>query len=118
MPTVLVVDDDPALTGLLTLFLNDAGYKAVAVNSSKRALEIIQRSPPDVILLDLMMPVVSGSTLCKEVKASEITRHIPIIVISGDGRADTKWVEAGADACIIKPFDLDDVLEHIKRLCE
>lgn len=117
MTKILVVDDDPSLTGLLTLFLNDAGYKAIAVNSGKRALEMIKQDPPDVVLLDLMMPMVSGSVVCREIRASEATRHIPVVVISGDGKADTKWIEAGADACIIKPFDLDEILDYIKKFC-
>lgn len=117
MPRVLVVDDDSALTGLLTLFLRDAGYDAVAANSGPRALEIIQERPPDVVLLDLMMPLVSGSTVCREIKTNETTRHIPVIVVSGDGRADTKTAEVGADACIVKPFELDEVLDNIRKFC-
>lgn len=118
MPRVLIVDDDPALTGLLTLFLRDAGYDTLAANSGQRALEMVQHDPPDVILLDLMMPIVSGSAVCRQIKADEATRHIPIIVVSGDGRADFKTAEVGADACIVKPFELDDVLESIKKFCD
>lgn len=117
MPRVMIVDDDPALTGLLTIFLRGAGYETVVANSGQRALDLILHHQPDVILLDLMMPIVSGSTVCKEIRANQNTRHIPIIVVSGDGRADTKTAEVGADACIVKPFELDDVLERIRKFC-
>ncbi len=117
VPTVLVVDDDPALTGLLTLFLRDAGYETIAANSGQRALEMVLQQRPDVVLLDLMMPIVSGSTVCREIKSNEATKHIPVIVISGDGRADTKTADVGADACIVKPFELDEVLLNIRKFC-
>lgn len=118
MERILIVDDDPSVTRLLATLLTDEGYDAVPTTSGQRALEIVRENPPRVILLDLMMPVVSGSMICQRLKSDEATRHIPIVVISGDGRAPDKVREIGADDFLLKPFDLDDVIGRVRMWCD
>ncbi len=110
MNSVLVVDDDPAIANLLGALLIEEGFNAITATSGQQALEIVSANPPDLVLLDLMMPKVSGSAICIQLKADPLTRHIPVIIISGDAKAAQKVLEIGADGLISKPFDLDEVL--------
>ncbi len=117
MARILIVDDDPSITNLLATLLEEEGYETVTANSGQRALEVVRRDPPDAVLLDLMMPVVSGSVVCQQLKGNEKTRPIPVIIVSGDGHADRKTELAGADAFITKPFELDTILDCVRKFC-
>ncbi|MBI4317410.1 MAG: response regulator [Chloroflexi bacterium] len=117
MAMILIVDDDPALTRLLALWLENEGYETATANSGPDALEIARRDRPDAILLDLMMPMVSGLAVCRELKGDERTCAIPVVIISGDGHADKKTELVGANACIVKPFDLDEVVATVRKFC-
>lgn len=117
MNRVLVVDDDPAVTNLLATLLFEEGFSPITTTSGQEALQILRTDTPDLVLLDLMMPFVSGSMVCKQLKADEATKHIPVIVISGDGRAQKKVHEIGADDFVLKPFDLDDVINRVRHWC-
>lgn len=107
-PLVLVVDDLEENTRILGEFLTPQGFRVITAGNGKEAIDLIARTPPDVILLDLIMPGMDGFEVCQAVKTSPSTRHIPVIVITGltERRANIKAVEAGADDFITKPFDV------------
>jgi putative two-component system response regulator len=92
---------------VLTRFLLPMGFEVAGVKSGEEALVQVEQFPPDVILLDLMMPGLNGFDVCRQLKQSDRTRHIPIIIITGisDKQANVEAVEAGADDFLIKPFD-------------
>ncbi|MBI2424077.1 MAG: response regulator [Candidatus Hydrogenedentes bacterium] len=104
---ILVVDDLPENTQILKRFLAPMGYTVFAVSNGTDALNFVEKTPPDVILLDLMMPGMNGFEVCRRLKGQIHTRHIPIIIITGlsDKEANVKAVTAGADDFLIKPFD-------------
>jgi putative two-component system response regulator len=104
---ILVVDDLADNVRLLESFLAARGYEVHGANNGREALEFVAQAPPDVILLDLIMPGMDGFEVCQRLKSDETTRHIPVIIISGvsDKDANISAIEAGADDFLIKPFD-------------
>ena len=106
-PHVLAVDDLRENTDLLRAFLKPKGFHVTAAFSGAEALAAVEASPPDVILLDLMMPDMNGYEVCRRVKQDPVTRHVPVIVITGlaEREANIQAVEAGADDFLLKPFD-------------
>jgi two-component system response regulator MtrA len=116
--SVLVVDDDPWICGMLSTLLGGEGYSVTEATDGKQGLQLAARNEPDVILLDLAMPGESGLDVLHSLKGSTSTRNIPVIVVSGH----TKWVhgiEAGhADGVIQKPFDLMELLTTVEQATE
>jgi CheY-like chemotaxis protein len=110
---VLIVDDDPAVTEVLSLLLEDSGYLTSVAFNGQHALESIMKAPPDVVLLDLQMPVMSGWELHYTLR-----RHglgLPIVFMTAGQDAMVEATRHGADGYLSKPFDLDDVLEVVGR---
>ncbi len=107
-PTILIVDDQEQNARILQRILQPNGYKVVAVSSGKAALRYVDQAPPDVILLDLMMPEMNGFEVCQRLKQDRKTHHIPVIIITGltEREANIKALEAGADDFLVKPFDV------------
>ena len=112
---MLVVDDDPALRRLLESSLPDAGYQVQSVIEAQAALETVIQQPPDVILLDLMLPGMDGFTLCKQLR--EWTT-VPIIMLTA--RAAEKDVvlglQLGADDYVTKPFRANELIARIEAV--
>ncbi|HOZ48642.1 MAG TPA: response regulator [Candidatus Hydrogenedentes bacterium] len=106
-PTILVVDDIDDNVRILKAFLSRRGYEVHGVHDGQAALDFVAQSPPDVILLDLVMPRVDGFEVCQRLKSNEATRHLPIIIITGvtEKEANVRALEAGADDFVLKPFD-------------
>jgi two-component system response regulator CpxR len=109
-PNVLVVDDDEAIRQVISEVLRDEGYSVVCVENGVQALrELHKEDHPDVVLLDLMMPVMSGWEVLEELQSSERLSRIPIVVVSA-------MAAPGACAHLPKPIDLDLLLETVGRL--
>lgn len=104
---ILVVDDLPENALVLKSFLTPLGYELHAATNGEDALKMVADNPPDVILLDLMMPGMDGFEVCRRLKHDPKTHHIPVIIITGmsDRDSNVRAVEAGADDFLIKPFD-------------
>lgn len=104
---VLVVDDDALNRRLLTATLAREGYRTSSANDGTQALEALREDPPDVILLDIVMPGIDGFAVLEEIKADESLRHLPVIMISGvdDTESVVRCLEMGADDFLPKPFD-------------
>lgn len=116
---VLVVDDNVVLTTLLMDMLNGK-YEASMAQSGAVALEMIAESPPDLILLDIHMPGLSGFQVCTRLKGAEATREIPIIFLTADNEstAKIKGLELGAIDYITKPFNRHEVLVRVHNQLE
>jgi len=106
-PIILVVDDFVENTRILEKFLRPRGYNVVSVQTGEAALGVVDTAPPDLILLDLMMPGLDGFEVCQRLKQNRATQHIPIIIITGISAKDAnvRSLEAGADDFLVKPFD-------------
>ncbi|NNG36678.1 MtrAB system response regulator MtrA [Nakamurella aerolata] len=112
-PRVLVVDDDPALAEMLTIVLRGEGFDAVVVRDGARAVDAFHDTNPDLILLDLMLPGVSGLDICKEIRQES---GVPIIMLTA--KTDTVDVvlglESGADDYVMKPFKPKELTARIR----
>ena len=116
--TILIVDDSPDNIQLLSGILKQH-YKVKAATRGDRALKIAQKTPPpDLILLDVVMPEMDGYEVCQQLKNNPQTMDIPVVFISGNISAEEqqKGLDAGAEAYMGKPVDSSKLLETIERL--
>ncbi|XZN91843.1 MAG: response regulator [Microcoleus sp.] len=113
---ILVVDDTPANLRLLAGILNGKGYKVRPVPNGELALSAARGMPPDLILLDIMMPEMNGYEVCQKIKADERTRDIPVIFISAinDVLDKVKAFAVGGVDYITKPFQVEEVLVRVE----
>ena len=103
MTLVLVVDDDQDLAEMLGIVLNGAGIDVDLVSRGDEALEVFRNNPPDLVLLDVMLPGLDGIEVCKQIRAESM---VPIVMLSakGDTHDVVRGLEAGADDYMVKPF--------------
>ena len=115
---ILVVDDSSTNIVLLEAILNGQGYNIETAQSVKEAYQIIKKEVVNLILLDLLMPRVSGYDFLKEIKNSESTRDIPVIIVSAvaDPENRKKSIELGAVDFIDKPIDIQNFIERIEAI--
>ncbi|MBF0101196.1 MAG: response regulator [Desulfobacterales bacterium] len=113
---ILIVDDTPENITVLKQLLTDHGYRARPAINGEVALHVAHNMPPDIILLDIMMPGMDGYEVCRRLKADELTREIPVIFMSalGEGVDKVKAFEIGAVDYITKPFRAEEVLARLK----
>lgn len=117
---ILIIDDEIDIVDLIKLRLEADDYSVMPLYTSSRAMEIVKREKPDLILMDVMMPDMDGYEVCKELKASDETRNIAIILFTAkpQHKESIKDVSksVGADDYILKPFEIPDLLIKIERL--
>jgi CheY-like chemotaxis protein len=111
---ILIVDDEAPIRELLAAVLHDVGYRTVVAQHGHQALEVVAHERPDLIISDLMMPVLKGRGLCQRLKANPATQGIPIILMTSAGHEQARGVPA--DAYLDKPFDLDE-MEALVQAC-
>jgi two-component system, chemotaxis family, chemotaxis protein CheY len=118
VPTVLVVDDDGDIRDALCLVLRHSGYKVLAATNGQEALSRLRADGPiHLILLDMMMPVMDGWGFRKSQPEGPAFVQIPVVVLTGDGRASAKAAAIGAAGYLKKPVDLGDLLEVVAQHC-
>ena len=117
---ILIVDDDPDMVELLQTSFTGAGYSVRTATSGSQALATARRSPPDVVLLDLIMPEVNGFTVCQTLRREPATASVPIILITALPGEFPRMagLEAGADAYLRKPFDVEDLILRVDELLQ
>ena len=113
---VLVVDDEEQIRELLANFLAGEGYEVILASNGKKAIELVEREDPQLILLDVKMPYTDGIEVCKRLKAEKKTGLIPVIVMTALSDRKTEAVEARADDFVDKPFDLAELSVRVKSL--
>lgn len=113
--TVLVVDDDPVQTRLLESRLTENGYQTTVSTEAAEGLQIAMDQKPDLIILDVMMPIINGYNFCKLLKTENLEKRIAIILLtSRDDKEDVEiGLEMGADAYLTKPVNMEELLRTI-----
>jgi DNA-binding response OmpR family regulator len=111
---ILIVEDDPALLRGLKDNFEAHGYEVRTANDGQKALEALSQAPPDLLLLDLMLPKVNGYDICKSVRARQL--DLPIIMLTAKGQEDdiVRGLELGADDYVTKPFSIRELLARVK----
>lgn len=115
---VLVVDDEPDIRDVLRITLEAEKYEVIEAENGEEAIKIITQKTPDLVLLDYKMPKMDGREVCRRIKKDILLRHLPIIMVTGKGEITDKvdGIDAGADDYIVKPFDPEELLAHIKMI--
>jgi CheY-like chemotaxis protein len=112
---ILVVDDDSDIRDMMELVLQMRGYDVVSARDGEDAIEQLQRGPrPSLVLLDLMLPRIDGVEVVRTIKADPRLAPIPVVIISGDTAAREKARQGGADACLLKPIELDELVHTVR----
>jgi two-component system sensor histidine kinase/response regulator len=113
---ILIVDDSATNVFLLESVLNEYGYKAITANSAKEAFKAIEKKHPDLILIDILMPQISGFEFIKTIKRNPLLGSIPIIAVSAitDEESIREVIKAGANLFVNKPIIISDLLDKIK----
>ena len=119
-PRVLIVEDEPNIVLSLEILLHRAGYETVSAGDGEEALELMRRTRPDVVLLDIMLPKRNGYEVCRAVKSDAALSSIPVIMLTAKGQEVEilKGLELGASAYIAKPFGNAEVLEAVRAALE
>ncbi len=120
MKKILVVDDDRIQIRLLEGVLGDSGYKVTTACEAAEGLQLAMDSGPDLIILDVMMPIINGYNFCRLLKSEEQQKHIPIIFLTSRDEEDDIQIgrEMGAEAYLTKPVNVGELLEKIKDLIQ
>jgi CheY-like chemotaxis protein len=111
---ILVVDDDPDLLQLVRMVLTNNGYSVRTADNGSQALEAVARRMPDLILLDMRMPVMNGWEFARELRARH-ERIPPLMVVTAAEDAAARASEIGARGFIAKPFNVGQILESVRR---
>mgnify|MGYP002620201224 CR=1 FL=1 len=116
MPLVLVVDDEPAQRALLSYNLEASGYRVATAGDGEEAMLVIAEEAPDVILLDWMLPRLSGIEVCRQIKARPEARDAAVIMVSARSEEvdRIRGLETGADDYITKPYSINELLARVR----
>ncbi|MBI1920223.1 MAG: response regulator [Geobacter sp.] len=115
---ILIVEDEESLLKLESILLSTRGYNVTAVLDGKAALEEVDKNPPDLVLLDIMLPLVDGFEVCRRIKTNPATKDIPVVMLTAKKSKEDmeRGVAVCADAYITKPFKSAMVVEVIEGL--
>ena len=116
--TILVVEDEPAIQELIAVNLSFAGHKVLRADDAEQARVLIDAELPDLILLDWMLPGLSGLQMARQLRSDERTKEVPIIMLTAKGEETDKveGLESGADDYITKPFSPKELMARIKAV--
>lgn len=118
MSQILIVEDEPDLAGTLAYNLERESWSTSTAGSGERALEILEAGGIDLVILDLMLPGLSGIEVCRRLRQSETTRRIPVLMLTARGEEIDRVVgfEVGADDYVVKPFSIRELLWRVRAL--
>jgi len=112
---ILVVDDEPQLALAVKIRLQSVGYQVVTAGDGRQALELVERERPDLIILDVLMPVMDGYSCLRELNTKYGRGTIPILILTARDRMKDLFELEGIEDYVIKPFDHKDLLIRIER---
>jgi DNA-binding response OmpR family regulator len=117
---ILIADDEPSIVAAVEFLLQRNGYEVHVARNGDEALKLVEDCNPDLVLLDVMMPVRSGYEVCTRIRERADWRHIKIIMLTAKGRDAevSKGLAMGADVYVTKPFSTRELMAKIKELLE
>src|ERR1700677_725146 len=118
MARVLVIEDEADLQQVLDYNLRQAGHEVLAATRGQDGLKLAREQHPDLVLLDLMLPDVSGNEVCKSLKRSEATAHTPVMMMTARGEEIDRVLgfELGADDYVVKPFSVRELVLRVRAV--
>jgi DNA-binding response OmpR family regulator len=119
-PRVLIVDDEPNIVVALEYLMRQNGFEVRAARNGDEALAAVLEFHPDVVLLDVMMPVKDGYQVAQKIRDDPQLAHMKIIMLTAKGRESevSKGLAVGADAYVTKPFSTQDLVAQVKRMLD
>lgn len=111
----MIADDDPGIVDAIEMLLEFEGYEVNSTVDGRTVLDM-KDALPDLLLLDIWMSGEDGRDICKKLKKDELTKNIPVIMISASRDIKESAMEAGADDFLAKPFEMNDLLKKIENL--
>ncbi len=118
MQRILIIEDEPDLVRALEYNLRQAGYEIASAGRGREGLRMAQAKPPDLVLLDLMLPDTSGTEICRTLKGDGRTAQVPVVMMTAKGEEIDRIVgfEVGADDYVVKPFSVRELVLRIKAI--
>ena len=115
--SILMVDDDPNILKFVSANLEIRGYDVTTAEDGETALQIIDQIEPNLVILDLLMPGIDGSDVCREIRKSS---NVPIIILTAIGESNTRTelLNLGANDYVTKPFDIRDLLDRVQSILD
>lgn len=116
--TVMIVDDERDLVSTIEYNLAQQGYRAISAYDGARALELAQSTPPDLIILDLMLPDLSGIEVCRRLRQTQALARVPVLILTARGEEIDRVVglEVGADDYMVKPFSMRELMLRVRAI--
>jgi len=117
-PNVLIVEDEPPLVELISYNLEKAGFQVQIARDGDEAMLAVEEQMPDLVLLDWMLPYVSGIEICRRIRRNPDTRDLPIIILTARGEEDDRirGLDAGADDYVVKPFSPSELVARVRAV--
>ncbi len=117
---ILVADDEPNIVAAIEFLLQQSGYEVHIAKNGEEALRLVETCVPDLVLLDVMMPLKSGYEVCTRIRERADWRHIKVVMLSAKGRDAevNKGLSLGADLYVTKPFSTRELMARIKELLD
>ena len=118
MPAILIVEDDADIAALIAHYLEKSRYSAHIIADGSKALAFVRQTPPDLIILDLMLPGLSGMDVCRAVRDDSRTAAVPIIMLTARGEESDRilGLDVGADDYVVKPFSPNELMARVRAL--
>jgi len=115
---IVIIEDEPDITGLVTHYLEKENYRVTAVRDGAKGLQQVKSDPPDLLILDIMLPEIDGLEICRRVRSDSKVAALPIIMLTAKGEETDRIVglEVGADDYLTKPFSPKELVARVKAL--
>jgi len=117
-PHILIIEDDPAIIELLRYNLENNGFQISIATDGETGVTASLEGPLDLIILDLMLPLISGLEVCRQIRMSPVTKHLPLIMLTAKGEEHDRilGLDSGADDYVVKPFSPPELISRIHAL--
>jgi len=117
-PRILIIEDDPSIVELLRYNLETAGFNISVATDGETGITATLEGPLDLVILDLMLPHISGLEICRQIRMSPVTKHLPLIMLTAKGEEQDRirGLDSGADDYVVKPFSPKELISRIHAL--